>query len=126
MKEIYPDLLANYPKLKIISEKDDYATVNWTDIELKASKRAEVSVEESQIIESLFPNPASDNFQVDFCEHGEYMAELINHNGVVVLNKRMSGEKVEVLTWDLPRGFYVLKVSSIENKTMETRRLILK
>lgn len=126
IREIYPKLIENYPKLRIISDNFDYENNDWEQIqnELPVDKRFDLV--QDKIVESVFPNPANDFVEIDFNEFGSYVIQLINSSGHIVTTKKIKDINLMIALSDFETGFYILRIYSPNDKLMETHRLIIK
>lgn len=68
---------------------------------------------------SIYPNPATDNFIID-CANGQ-SPDLFVYNiiGEIVLQKELTGNKNEVDISSLPKGIYVIKVSTSDGSAQK-------
>jgi hypothetical protein len=126
IRDIYPNLIENSPKLKIISDQFDYASNDWEVIEnqLPIDKKFELAQED--LVESVFPNPAVDFIEIVFNKLDSYVIQLINSSGKVVSTREIKDINLTIQLSDLDSGFYILRIYSPNDKLMETHRMIIK
>jgi len=126
IREIYPNLIENYPKLRIISDQFDYENNDWEQIESKLPIDKKFALVEDDIVESVFPNPAIDFIEIDFSKLNSYVIQLINSAGKIVTTKKIKDINLTIPLSDYKTGFYILRVYSPNDILMETHRIIIK
>ena len=77
----------------------------------------------------IYPNPCkSDKVTIDFNTHQIAEIQLTNITGKQVFNKKFNfaENKKQVQLNDIPNGMYLLKVKSVDNKTVVKKFIISK
>lgn len=126
IREIYPNLTKNYPKLKIITDHFDYISNDWKKIESKLSVEKGFKFVQDEIVESVFPNPANEFIEIDFNKLDNYIVQLINSSVRIVTTKKIKDMNLTIPVSDFDTGFYILKIYSPNDNLMETHRIIIK
>lgn len=126
IREIYPKLIQNCPKLRIISDNFDYESNNWEQMEneLPVDKRFELV--QDKIVESVFPNPAKDFIEIDFNKLDSYVVQLINSTGKIVATQKIKDLNLSIPLSEYKTGFYILRIYSPNENLMETHRIVIK
>lgn len=126
MREVYTDLIEVYPKYKIIRNQFDYENFDWEQIERVLSYTEEYTYVENELVESVFPNPATEFIQVDFNELDNYIVQLINTSGKTVLTRKIKDINLTIPVSEIESGFYMLRIYSPGGNLMEFYNIIIR
>ncbi len=127
LKRIYPLLINKYTNFKIISENyiedEDFQIIeNIVNLNINS----DFEIVSNNIIESYYPNPATDKLQIDFRKKDEYYVQLIDRNGKIILSKRINDYSLNLNLEGLNSGFYILRTYLVNEKIVENKKLIIK
>ena len=123
--EVYPELLAQFPKGRILSNKYEYSNHTWEEIEKSIDQTKNTNLYKNQVIESIFPNPASDDITIDFIEPGEHITDLVDNSGRSKIQFNTQLPSLSIPIQHYPKGLYILRVISPKNQWIETRRIVI-
>lgn len=126
MRDIYPELLTSSPKYRILTEAYDLNIDNQISIKEADEVKEENKQNKEVLIESLYPNPATDYIQVDFAKDGEYIIQLIDNAGKILLTKKISDIFVDLPLTDYPKGIYIIRARSIQDNLIENNPIIIR
>lgn len=70
------------------------------------------SLPEAGFVVNLSPNPVKDHLNIELSESRKGNLQLINSAGVIVLEESMQGQQHQLITSQLPPGFYLLSFRS--------------
>lgn len=78
--------------------------------------------EESDLYFSIYPNPAEDNFRIDFKNTGNYTIELFEIDGKKIRSFELKDTNfIQIDREKLPAGIYLITVSDKENFTIRKK-----
>ena len=92
---------------------------------LKIETEDQMSIEENNLnsIFTIYPNPVSRNLNIETELGDNFLIELIDTNGQVLLEKTFKNKKAIVNTLFLKSGFYLIRISNEE--TNEVKKIIV-
>lgn len=85
LKDIYSDILKGMPRYKLIDHYDIKVAKKEEGIKDLNNNKDPQIVRES-LIESYFPNPATDHVQIDLAKIDNYVIQIADNNGKILLS----------------------------------------
>ena len=78
------------------------------------------------LLTSVYPNPIVNNCRVEMNQQGDYLIEVIDEGGKVVMNKEERSTKASNLDFgQVPNGKYFVRVLSEKNNTYNASIVIV-
>lgn len=124
LKNFYTKVLDSIPSLKIISVIKNPAAISQTDT-ITARTSSEVLEQSSSIIKKIYPNPAVDNFNINFEDYGYFNIDIYDFNGRIIKSSQVTSNKVNLNLEDVLSGNYVVRVTQKATNEMANVKLII-
>lgn len=86
---------------------------------------ADIEPKSSEIIKTIYPNPADNIMLLHTQSAGNYTAQLFDINGNLLQSKSFTGDNFTFYTWDLPPGVYIARIINEADKTADTIKFIV-
>ncbi|MEO8150410.1 MAG: T9SS type A sorting domain-containing protein, partial [Bacteroidia bacterium] len=123
LKSFYKSIIESLPALKLINVVDDNIEINHTDTITSATSK-EVLEQSASIVKSVYPNPASDNFNIEFSEEGNFKIELYDIRGRIIKTVISNSDKANILLIGIKKGTYYVRVTEQETNESALIKLI--
>jgi hypothetical protein len=123
MEKFYKGVVDSLPVWKIL--KQNNVTVEPRDTSIASSPEI-VARQTGGMITNVFPNPATEQFTIEFSEEGSFRVELYNTSGQQLKNINLQGRSGVCELNDVKPGIYIVKVTELESKERASFRLMVK
>ncbi len=115
----YVDSLSPYTILSM----DNFADTNFS---MKDSDKfvSAIDTDEFELISKVYPNPATDEVNVDLQNKRKVIYKLSDMHGKAIRNGEFTDINNKIDLGDLPSGIYIITASTVDNKTSESVKIL--
>lgn len=83
-------------------------------------------IEETQLIDNVYPNPFEDELTIEFVDEAYYFIKFYDAQGRLVVSEDVVGAELKLILPSLSSGTYILQVYNVENRTFDVEKLVRK
>ncbi len=124
LKSFYKSIIDSLPTIKIINTIEDSKEINQTDT-ITSTTSKEVLEQSSSIVKSAYPNPATDNFNIEFNEEGNFKVEIYDISGRNIKTVLANSDRTNIALKGIKPGTYYVRTTEQETNESALIKLIV-
>ena len=124
LKYFYKSIIDSLPALKILNVVEGNKEINQADT-ITASTSKEILEQSSSIVKSVYPNPATDNFNIEFDEEGNFKIDVYDISGKNVKSVQVNSDRTKITLKGIRPGTYYVNATQQETNESALIKLIV-
>jgi len=124
LKSFYKSVIDSLPIARIINAVDDSKEINQGDT-ITSTTSKEILEQSSSIVKSVYPNPASDNVNIEFSEEGNFMIEIFDVRGRSIKSFLANSDRTNIALTGIKPGTYYVRTTEQETSESALIKLIV-
>jgi hypothetical protein len=124
LKGFYKSIIDSLPTLKITNVIEDNKEINQVDT-ITAMTSKEILEQSSSIVKTVYPNPAVDNFNIEFDEEGNFKVEIYDISGKNVKSLQLNSDRINITLKGIRPGTYYVKATQQESNESALIQMIV-
>ena len=124
LKSFYKSLIVSFPTAIIINAVENSKEIAQADT-ITATTPKDVLEQSASIVKNFYPNPATDNFTIDFGEEGNFKIDIYDVSGKSMKSVQANSDKTSInLTGFKPGTYYVRTTEQETNETALLKMIV--